>query len=136
MKGIFIATTVLFATAAFTACPPKPGPGPNPPPTVVDATVDGAPVVDGASDAANDTTSGDGGYIDAGPSVPDCALACAALAAANCPHGTLTLCAAIFTRILADGKVPNPEDGGSLTCKDIAKVRTTIDAIALGFTCP
>lgn len=136
MKGVVVALTVFLATAAFTACPPKPGPGPNPPPIVIDATVDGAPAGDdGGPDVTVDVSPPTPPAPDAGPFVSDCALACAALAAANCPHGSLTVCAAIFTRILADGKVGNPQTGQPLTCAEIAKVRTPIDAMALGFKC-
>lgn len=128
MRKFALPAVVLLTTTAFTACPPKPGPtpGPVPPSPVADATVNGD---DGGPDASDD--------VSPGPVVSSCALACAALAAANCPHGSLTYCAATLTRILGDGKIANPQHPTqSLTCDDIAKVRTADDARALKFTCP
>ena len=130
---LFVLVLTPALTVGFTACP-NPGPGPVPP----------TPNADASLDAGSDVSMGDGAStdsapapnpVDAGPVSSSCASACATLAAVSCPIGQRLDCAAVLTRILGTGKIPNKATGRPLTCDDVKLVRTQLEAESEGFTC-
>ena len=107
MKPIAVALLV----AGVAGCPTPPAPLPV---TPVDAS-DAAPLA----------------LLDAGSAT--CIAACAALQVAGCV--VLDDCAVVFTTNLGAGLIRNPVTGKALTCDDVAKVKTSADALALGQSC-
>jgi hypothetical protein len=66
-----------------------------------------------------------------------CVAACAALTKATCPMGDAASCPAFMGTLSSGeaGAIANPATNRPLTCDDVAKVQTKLDAQKLGFIC-